>query len=278
MKALLFILSFLLGCCLPGPAAFGRTALALATPDTIYVNTELNSYVVMDEPVSIVDLGTAADYGAKIENNVVFLKALTPDAAGTTLFISAGKRVFAGIIRYKKDNHRFLYDLREKTLNAAATYSREHYVPEVDIRLIRERLFSLGSNNPQALEASTSRNGLRWSLLDLKTDPSAIYLKLRLENQTALVYRTESISVENAEHYRKRLLSRKKVTLLPVEPLIEGNFSDVKPYASHDFYLALPVYAVGRQGSVLVTIRETSGVRALQLEIPPQLMSRADLF
>ena len=272
MKVILIILTYLFGFCLP---AWSAPTLA---PDTIFVNTELNSYVVMDESITIVDLGTATDYGAKIENNVVFLKALKHNAAGTTLFISAGNRVFAGIIQYKKNNRHFLYDLREKTLNAAATYSREHYVPEVDIRLIRDRLFSLDSENPQAQEVSISRNSLRWSLVNVKTDPSAIYLRLRLENQTALVYRIESISVENAEHYRKRLLSRKKVTLLPVKPLIEGNISDVKAYASHDFYLALPTYAVGRQGSVLVTIRESTGVRALQLEIPPQLMDKADLF
>lgn len=273
MKKLFHILTFLLGGILPSWA----TAIQMA-PDTIYVNTELNSYVVMDEPITIVDLGTATDYGAKIENNVVFLKALKPGAPGTTLFISAGNKVFAGIIQYKKNNRHFLYDLRERTLNAAATFSREHYVPEVDIRLIRDRLFSLDNNNPKAQEISTTKNRVVWSLVNLKTDPSAIYLKLRLENQTALVYRVESISIENAEHYRKRVLSRKKVTLLPVKPLIEGNISDVKPYASHDFYLALPTYAVGKQGSVLVTIRESTGVRALQLEIPPQLIDKADLF
>ncbi len=273
MKTILLFISFLSGCCLPG-----WTAGTSATPDTIYVNAELNSYVVMDDPVTIVDLGTAADYGAKIENNVVFLKALKPHARGTTLFISAGNKVFAGIIQYKEDNRNFLYDLRERTLNAAATFNREHYVPEVDIRLIRDRLFSLGNEHPRSGEVSNTKNNVRWSLINLKTDPSAIYLKLRLENQTALVYRVESISVENAEHYRKRLLSRKKITLLPVKPLIEGNISDIKPYASHDFYLALPTYAVGRQGSVLVTIRESTGVRALQLEIPPQLMEQADLF
>ena len=273
MKTFLLFIGFLTACCLPA-----WTSPVLESTDTIYVSTTLNSYVVMDEPVAIVDLGTAADYGARIENNVVFLKALKPDAPLTTLFISAGNKVFAGIISYKKENQRFLYDLREKTLNAAATFNREHYVPETDIRLIRDRLFSLGAENLQAQEVSNTRNGIRWSLVDVKTDPSAIYLRLRLENQTALVYRIESISVENAEHYRKRILSRKKVTLLPVKPLIEGNISDVKPYASHDFYLALPSYAVGRQGSVLVTIRESTGVRAMQLEIPPQLMDKADLF
>ena len=278
MKRYLLILSTLLAYCLPARTAAEGMVSARPAPDTIFVNTELNSYIVMDEPVSIVDLGTAADYGAKIENNVVFLKALKADAPGTTLFISAGNKVFAGIIQYKKENRNFLYDLREKTLNTAATYSREHYVPEVDIRLIRERLFALEQENPRAQEVTTSRNSIRWSLVDLKTDPSAIYLRLRLENQTALVYRVESISVENAEHYRKRLLSRKKITLLPVEPLIEGNVSDVKAYASHDFYLALPTYAVGRQGSVLVTIRESTGVRAMQLEIPPQKIDQADLF
>lgn len=276
MKTILTLASLLLGCCLPGKALPNITAPL--TPDTIFVHTELNSYVVMDEAITIVDLGSGADYGARIEHNVVFLKALKPDAPGTSLLITAGNRVFAGIIQYRARHQKFLYDLREKTLNAAASYSRENYVPEVDIHLIRDRLFSLKDEAAISPELSTSRNKLSWSLLNVKTDPSAIYLRLRLDNPTALVYRIESISVENAEFYRKRLLSRRKVTLLPVKPLVEGNISDVKPYASHDFYLAIPTYAVGQQGSVLVTIRESSGVRALQLEIPPHLLNRADLF
>jgi hypothetical protein len=281
MKKIMTLISLLLGCCLPGISllsVYASPAPYRTAPDTIWVNTALNSYVVMDEAISIVDLGTATDYGARIEHNVVFLKALKNDVSATTIFISAGNKVFAGIIQYREKNRRFLYDLREKTLNAAASFSPEHYVPEVDIHLVRDRLFSLQNEEDPFTALSVTKNKLSWTLLSLKTDPSAIYLKLRLDNPTALVYRIESISVENAEFYRKRIMSRKKVTLLPVAPMLEGNISDVKPYSSHDFYLAIPAYAVGSQGSVLVTIRESSGVRALQLEIPPRLINQADLF
>ncbi|MEK6480923.1 DUF4138 domain-containing protein [Catalinimonas sp. 4WD22] len=269
-----------------------NTSFANAS-DTIYVNNQQNTYLVFDENVSLLDLGgqrefadhlpeenvvLVKDFGAKAEKNTVYIKARSPEAAETTIFISAGSKVFAGIVSFKSRHEKILYDFRDKTLNKAASYNRENYVPEVDISQIEERLYSLDDKKRKVFDIGVADNKVSWSLMNLKVDNSAIYLKLRLENNSALVYRMESLSVENAEFYRKRLLSRKKVNKVTVVPLIEGNIADVKPYGWHDYYIAIPVYAVGEQGAVMVTIRETSGIRSLQLEIPPRLMNTADLF
>ncbi len=257
-----------------------QTLLASAT-DTIYVSNEQNTYLVFDENVTLLDLGgekefaeqlpeenvvLVKDFGAKAEKNAVYVKARTEGASETTIFVAAGARVFAGVVCFRAANDKILYDFRDKTLNKAASYNRENYVPEVDISLIEERLYSLSDVKRTILDKGVSNNKVSWSLMNLKADNSAIYLKLRLENNSALVYRIESISIENAEFYRKRMLSRKKVNKIPVTPLIEGNITDVKPYGYHDYYVAIPVYAVGEQGAVMITIRETSGIRSLQLE------------
>ena len=246
--------------------------------DTIYVNDLKNSYLVFDEDISIVDIGTAGDFASRIEKNVVFIKAIDVKAKETTLFVAAGNRVFAGVLTYRENNTRYLYDLRERTINAAASYSHENYVPEIDINLVRERLFSLQKEPRKFFDIGVHNNKLFWILENLRTDYSVIYLKMKLENNSALVYRVESITVENAEFYKKRFLSRKKINKIPVQPIIEGNIADVKPYGSRYFYLAIPVYAVGEKGAVLVTIRETTGVRSLQLEIDADIINSADLF
>jgi hypothetical protein len=267
MKKILFLLPFLLA-----------LSPAFAGADTIYVNTTRSSYIVFDQDVVIVDCGVKNDYAVQAEKNVVFIKALKEPSQETTLFVSAGKKVYAGIVKFCKTNNQFLYDLRDKTLNVAASYSRDNYVPQVDIALTRERLFSLKEAPRKISNVGVTKNGCTWSLTNLKTDNSSIYLKLRLENNSALVYRVESISVENAEFYKKRILSRKKTNKIPVVPQIEGNIVDVKPYSTHDYFLAIPVYAVGKQGAVYVTIREVSGVRSSQIEIPYSTMEKADLF
>lgn len=269
-----------------------HTLLAGAT-DTIYVNNQQNTYLVFDDNVNLLDLGgekefadqipeenvvLVRDFGAKAEKNAVYIKARSPEATETTIFIAAGSKVFAGVVCFKATHDKILYDFRDKTLNKAASYNRENYVPEVDISLMEERLYSLSSAKRGIFDVGISDNKVSWSLMNLKADNSAIYLRLRLENNSALVYRVESISVENAEFYRKRLLSRKKTHKVTVTPLIEGNIADVKPYGWHDYYIAIPVYAVGDQGAVMVTIRETTGIRSLQLEIPPGLMNTSDLF
>lgn len=252
-------------------------SVALAT-DTVYVSDIKNSYLVFDEDVSIVDLGVQDGFVAQIEKNAVFVKALTPNAVETTLFVTAGPKVYAGVVCFRQNNEQVLYDFRERTLNTAASYNKQNYVPQVDISLIRERLYSLSGSKRQIEDVGIYRNKVSWSLTNVMTDNSAIYLKLRLENQSSLVYRVESVSVENAEFYRKRFLSRKKVNMVPVVPLIEGNIVDIKPYSHQDYFIAIPTYAVGEQGAVFVTIRETSGVRSLQLEISPSLINSTDLF
>lgn len=269
-----------------------HTLLAKAT-DTIYVNHEQNTYLVFDEAITLLDLGgerefadhlpeenvvLVKDFGAKAEKNAVYIKARSTEASETTIFIAAGAKVFAGVVCFKAMHDKILYDFRDKTLNKAASYNRENYVPEVDISLMEQRLYSLSNVKREIFDKGVSNNKVSWSLMNLRADHSAIYLKLRLENNSALVYRIESISIENAEFYRKRMLSRKKVNKVTVTPLIEGNVADVKPYGYHDYYVAIPVYAVGEQGAVMVTIRETSGVRSLQLEIPPGVMNNSDLF
>lgn len=268
-------------------------AFVAKATDTIYVDHTQNTYLIFDEPISLLDLGGQREFadqlpeenvvlvkgfGAKAEKNAVYIKARSPEATETTIFISAGPKVFAGVICYKANTDKILYDFRDKTLNKAASYNRDNYVPAVDIQLIEERLYSLSDTKREVFDIGISGNKVSWSLLNLRADNSAIYLKLRLENNSALVYRIESISIENAEFYRKRFLSRKKVNKVTVKPLIEGNVGNVKPYGWHDYYVAIPVYAVGDQGAVMVTIRETTGVRSLQLEIPPGLINTSDLF
>lgn len=218
------------------------------------------------------------DFAASMEKNAVYITARSDSATETSIFVQAGKKVFVGVVSFRPVTVKNLYDHRDRTMNKAASYDRENYVPEVDISLIEERLYELGDQKREILDIGVSKNKMDWSLTNLRVDNSAIYLKLQLENKSGLVYRIESISVENAEFYRKRVLSKKRVNKVPVEPLVEGSIVDVRPYDHHDYFVAIPVYAVGDQGAVMVTIRETSGIRSLQLEIPPQLMTNADLF
>ena len=240
--------------------------------DTIYVNEVKNSYLVFDNEVLIVDLGTRGDYVHRVESNVVFIKAITKAGPSTTLFVKSGENVFVGIVCYKKDNQKHLYDFRRKKLFGKTN------APSLDIPLVEKRLFSLKDEKDRFNRIRKKKDRIVFSLENLKTDQHAIYLKLRLKNKSALVYKVESITVENAEFYKKRFLSRNKISKIPVTPIVEGNISDVAPYSSQNFYLAVPVYAVGKQGAVYVTVRETSGVRSLTLEIKPKRMSKANLF
>ena len=261
--------------------------------DTIYVNHDQHAYLVFDEEISLLDLWGRERVRSRHSRKCSTSQRLcgpcrkkrgVPDGSFRYCyrdqhFRTSGKQSLRGSgVLPNVAPEITLRSAGEKTMNKAASYDRRNYVPEVDISLVEERLYQLDEEKRQIHDIGVSKNKVDWSLTNLRVDNSAIYLKLRLENQSALVYRIESISVENAEFYRKRLLSKKKVNKVPVEPLVEGSIVDVRPYDQHDYYVAIPVYAVGDQGAVMVTIRETSGIRSLQLEIPPQLMANADLF
>ncbi|MEM6844253.1 MAG: hypothetical protein AAF632_18695 [Bacteroidota bacterium] len=269
---------------------FSLPAMAL---DTLYVN-KTSTYLVFDEPVEDLDLGGenqdfadklpdehvvfTKSFAAKAEGTAVYVKARTDECDATTLYVKAGRQVYVSVLCYRDIVERPLVDLREKTLHKAASYNRENYVPEVSIDLVEERLYELETIKREVFDIAKGKDKLIFSLVNFRADATAIYLRFRMENNSGLVYRMESLSAENVEYYKKGFLSKRKSNRIPVDELIEGNVVDVPAYSHQDYFLALPTYAVGEKGSVLVTIRETSGIRVIQLELPGGLLLKSNLF
>ena len=80
--------------------------------DTISVTSEGTSYLIFDEPISLVNLGTKAYIGKVEKDRMLFLKALSPNTEPTTLLVQAGSTLFTGYIRYVKKPSRSFYDYR----------------------------------------------------------------------------------------------------------------------------------------------------------------------
>ena len=244
----------------------------LYAQDSVFVDLEKNSYLVFPRPVSLVDMGSQGDYLHQVVDNVVLLKALQKGKP-TTLFVKAGDQVQVAILSFKSGNKRHLYDYT----SLADEKKPDVDEPGLDTDFIEKQL-ALFKKQFDRLNLRKKKNHVSFQLLNLQTDEQAIYLKLRLENHSALIYQTESLTAENLEFQRKRFLSRKKINRIPVNPILPVRLYAIPARESREFYLVLPVYAVGSQGALHITLRESSGVRTMTLKIKDQLLSKAKLL
>ena len=240
--------------------------------DSVFVDLHKNSYLVFPQPVSLVDMGSQGDYLHQVVDNVVLLKALQKGKP-TTLFVKAGNQVQVAILCYKAGNDKHLYDYCD-TKNIRVSDDR----PSVANLDVIEKQVAIFKKQPDQSIRRRRQNHLVFRLLNLKTDEYAIYLKLRLENNSALIYQTESLTAENLEFQRKRFLSRKKVNRIPVNPIVPVRLYAVPANQSREFFLVLPVYAVGTQGALHITLHESSGVRTMTLKLTDKHLSKAKLL
>jgi len=247
-----------------------------ARTDTVYVNITQTSTLVFDSDVHLVDVGLKQNYAVRVEQNVVLVKALKNASPETSLFVSTvDNKVFSGILKYGR-NGKFFYDFRTRGTKgphgSISPVDAEH-----DVALMKQRLDLLKKIPRRLTTVGVTSNGLSFSLLNLVADDNCLYLSLRLVNTTALIYKVSSIVLEKTEFSQKRR-SAKKTNSVPVTPLLEGDTGNAKPYGHQDYYLAIPVMAVGKQGGLQISIRESAGARSLKLLIPYSLMAKANVF
>lgn len=238
--------------------------------DTIQVSDKITAYLLFDEPVSLVDLGSN-DFMAKIEGSSVFVKAKKPNALITPAYIVSGADTRVIFLAYCHQPEKVLFDFRKVADN------KESESKDKNFSKIKKRLLKLMAYEPSNYEG-IKQDFISFKLVNIMNDEKAIYLRFKIKNNSSIIYNTDFTGFEVAEFYRKRWFSKKKENRRPIDPITSSGIRDIPSYSSAYFYYAIPIYAVGKQGKLIVTLRERNGVRTLILELPSKYMAKADLY
>ncbi|MBD0258826.1 MAG: DUF4138 domain-containing protein [Cytophagales bacterium] len=263
MKVILLLLLFLL-------ASVRPTA---AQTDTIQVTHTANTYLLFNQPVDLVAVGLAGTYLAKIEGKSVFLKAKEANVWPTTILVRSGDDYFTAQLEYNPLPEKSLYDFRS-TGNASVLPAKSKTVQPLPAATVQKRLEELSKAADGKALRTKKAGDVRLSLVSLFNDQGATYLQLLLRNGSSIPYWLDYVGFELLEQRGKRFSNNntdRKETL----PLVAVAPAQIAAGKAEALRFALPLYAFGRRGKLLITVRETAGSRVLHLKVPGQAINHA---
>nr|WKN38704.1 hypothetical protein K4G66_08310 [Tunicatimonas sp. TK19036] len=234
--------------------------------DTVLVSHQGKSYLLFDDPVSLVDVGNPAWYEAHIEGSTVMVVARNDSLPPTPIYVQVGEKPFTGMLAYHPSPAPF-YDFRQGTSWEESKVTSQ----------AAERLKSMQARKDLNF-AQKKEGGVTFRLVGILHDLSATYLKFKISNQSSVIYQTDFIGFERKQRYRKGFFAKEKEATFPVQPLASQAMKPILPYSEGYLYYALPLWALDAKEQIRATLREKTGSRSLTLKIHARFIRRADLF
>lgn len=246
---------------------------AVAQTDTIQVTHTANTYLLFNQPVDLVDVGLAGTYLAKIEGKSVFLKAKEANVWPTTILVRSGDDYFTAQLEYNPLPEKNLYDFRS-TGNASVLPAKSKTLQPLPAATVQKRLEELSKAADGRALRTKKAGDVRLSLVSLLNDQGATYLKLLLHNGSSIPYGLDYVGFELLEKRGKRF-STNNTDRKEMLPLVAVAPAQIAAGQEEALRYALPLYAFGRRGKLLITVRETAGSRVLHLKVPGRSINHA---
>ncbi len=241
----------------------------LFAQDTIFVSNQYKSYLIFDQPVSLVDVGNPSFYEVRIEGSGVFVVALDKETPTVPLYIVTGEEIFTGMLSGQKQAAPF-YDFRKGNTD---NHVADNKIPKT---FLQKRMNIL--SDKQNLNYGTSKTGgITFRLCGLMHDLKYSYFKFCVKNNSSVVYQTDFVGFEQIRRYKKGFFAKEKEARFPVTPVASQKVQPILPYGEGYFYYVLPLHALGKKETLEVSLRESRGNRTLILKIPPRYIRKADL-
>ncbi|GAB3283806.1 hypothetical protein GCM10027347_60560 [Larkinella harenae] len=244
--------------------------------DTIRVPLDGTSYLIFDEPISLVNLGTKA-YLGKVEDRLLFVKALTDRAEPTTLLVQAGGTLFTGYLQFARKPKKNFYDYRQTGRLSAAppsTPSKTAPATLTSSDLPFEAMKTLRMNT----SVKQSSGGMVMECVQLFNDEQHTYIRFTVRNTTTIGYRVDLVSFTYKEKLARRLHNKVAPQYEEMAPVDRREPAHIEAGRSEDFYYALPLYSTTDKGFLEVIFREQVGARIVTVEIPSTKIKDAPLL
>jgi len=270
---------------LTGMVASGQpkpTGSASSTPsphDTIYVSTEMTTYLVFPEPISVWDLGSKS-YAAKIESrNMLYLKPLKAHTSISSLLVqTADGTIYLNYIAYCKFPQQLFWDYRSTRAAPASTAgdslpAQEEKVQNVSAHYARQVAFVRSQKKGNLLTRSSNRMRLRVS--HLAVDSGAMYLLLDVRNRSSIPYQVQYVGFAYKEPRSKKSRKRIDPEQNQVEPLFSEGVAVISAQKQEQLAYVLPLFAPTRKGYLEIIIREENGNRVLKASLRATRLAKA---
>lgn len=270
---------------LTGMAALGQpkpVSGAGSTPgphDTIYVSTEMTTYMVFPEPISVWDLGSKS-YAAKIESrNMLYLKPLKAHTSISSLLVqTVDGTIYLNYIAYRKFPHQLFWDYRTARAAPASTSgdslpAQEEKLQNVSAHYAQQIEFLRSQKKGNLLMRSSNRMRLRVSHLAI--DSGATYLLLDVHNRSSIPFQVQYVGFAYKEPRSKKSRKRIDPEQSQVEPLFSEGVAVISPQKREQLAYVLPLFAPTWKGYLEITISEENGNRVLKGKLRATRLAKA---
>ncbi|MBX9889978.1 MAG: conjugative transposon protein TraN [Amoebophilaceae bacterium] len=219
------------------------------------------STLLFDEEVKEVLLASK-EYVANVHKNIILLRAIKFNTAPTSIVVlfKSGKQIFNGLLSTTQEPQE-VYDYRtgqavgeEAPQQDPSLAKKIHYLKKLPqaycCKGIHTKYYSI-------------------ALTNVFHDERYTYLKVHIENKTALKFDLFEASFQHINNKKSRIL---------VDPVYQLADCSVPAYGAKTLVYVLPRYTTHKSGRLLVSFAEQSGARVFNLSIPGRIILKARYY
>lgn len=250
--------------------------------DTIYVNSEQKTRILMPLEVEYVDPGDLTSYKGEVIGSTVRLQAIHSEVKPNLLLIGmGGNNILQATIAYKKfipvkDLVQDLRDIPKERYTGIKKTPRSitEASDNIDRQVIDRRIgLILGSASERSsLGARTDK--MEVVIEKLMKDDSYFYIRLNFSNKSKSEYKVEAILFgygdknENTSRYDYKY----------VTPVGKEEKGSIPVKESKIMVYALDRYNLGKKGHLKISIKENQGSREMEITVPYNELLNSEQF
>lgn len=265
--------------------------------DTVYVSTEMTTYLIFPSPIKLLDLGSK-NYAGRIEQNKLLLKPVRGQVAPSAMMIETEDgQIYLHYISYKQQPKRIFWDYRTTMAGNMAGNTGNSGNGIAGSGIAGSGIAA--GNNGRGIAASGNKaddiyrgklaylkkqkrrrlfykkeNNIALRISALAVDNTATYMLLQVDNKSSIPYKLEYVSFAYKEK-RKRKARRKVVgEENQVLPMMAQTVAMVKPQSSSELAYAFPLFANTLKGKLEIIVRETDGNRVVRAYVPAKVLAK----
>ena len=215
-------------------ALIASAATSLAATDqksrnTIWVNSEVTTHIIMPENLKMVDISTPKIIGNQCTDNMVRIKPAPSDSIGETLYHNE----FLGTVTLIGERHIAQYDIRyNRNPELAASMFSVSYddtrnytnpgisMPEAEMANLAWAIY--GSKR-KFNNIRTSRHGIKASIYNIYSIGNYFFIDFGLENKTNIPYNIEEIRVSLNDKKEVKATNSQSLQISPVYMLNQAS-------------------------------------------------------
>lgn len=194
-----------------------------------------------------------------------------------TIKLNSGD-VFYGILKYGEGKKIFydFSDVIKKEIKESEKIEEIKVIAKEE--QMQSRLHQLMTERPFYSTLGVLENGMEYQVSNIRNDEKYTYVKIIIRNKTGGDYNIDGIFFKYTEGKRKGLKKKEAQIEERIFTVYESSQKVVPAYKTEEFGFVIPLFTVGKKGSLEVQIRELAGTRNPVIEIEGSEMLKVKIF